>query len=139
MPTKKTVPKQKTAQKARPASRIPTQVKPPKRGEIWIVDFNPTEGDEITKQRPAVVLGTQAIGLNITIIVPLTTWQVAFANVWHIISVQAQRSSGLQVQSGASCYHLRSVSNTRFLRKLGSVSALELDEITACVQNCVEI
>jgi mRNA interferase MazF len=113
--------------------------KPPKRGEIWVVDFNPTEGDEISKQRPAVVLGTQAIGLHITIVVPLTTWRADFASVWHIIRIQAQRSSGLQAESGASCYHLRSISNTRFLRKLGSVSALELEEITACVQNCVEI
>lgn len=136
MPAKKAPVKQKVQQKTTPLKRVPTS---PKRGEIWIVDFNPTKGDEITKQRTAVVLGTQAIGLHISIVVPLTTWQSDFANVWHIIPIQAIRTSGLQAQSGASCYHLRSISHTRFLRKLGTVTPLELEEITACVQNCVEV
>ncbi len=30
----------------------------PKRGEIWLVELNPTRGQEIQKARPAVVLST---------------------------------------------------------------------------------
>lgn len=117
---------------------IPISITAPVRGEIWLVNFDPTQGDEIRKQRPAVVLGTKALGLSITIVVPLTTWRAEFAKVWHIVPVQATPQSGLTSVSGASCYHVRSVSNARFLRKLGTVSAVECAEITACVQNCVE-
>jgi hypothetical protein len=45
----------------------------------------------------------------------------------------------LTAPSGASCYHVRSVSHGRFMKKIGAVSSEELEEITACVQNCVEL
>ena len=43
----------------------------PKRGEIWRVDFNPTKGAEIQKQRPAVVISSDALGkLPLKIVAP---------------------------------------------------------------------
>jgi mRNA interferase MazF len=111
----------------------------PLRGEIWLINFDPTQGDEMRKQRPAVVLGTQASGLNLSIVVPLTTWRPDFMQVWHIIEVASKLGSGLTAESGASCYHVRSVSHGRFMKKIGAVSSEELEEITACVQNCVEL
>jgi mRNA interferase MazF len=109
------------------------------RGELWLADLEPTRGDEIKKHRPVVILGTKAIGLDVSIVVPLTTWRTDFAKVWHIIEVQHSKQSGLSKQSAASCYHVRSLSNTRLLKKLGAITEAELDEITACVQNCVEV
>ncbi|MGH7594759.1 MAG: type II toxin-antitoxin system PemK/MazF family toxin [bacterium] len=32
------------------------QMKHPKRGEIWLIDFNPARGSEQSGQRPAVVI-----------------------------------------------------------------------------------
>jgi mRNA interferase MazF len=126
-----------------PARKLPSKSHAkhviPARGEIWYADLEPTRGDEINKQRPVLVLGTKAIGLDLSIVVPLTTWRADFASVWHIIEVQKSAQSGLSVQSGASCYHVRSLSNARCIRKIGNVTAVELDEITACVQNCVEL
>lgn len=47
----------------------------PHRGEIWIVDFNPTVGSEIQKQRTAVVVSLDTIGkLPLRIVVPITGW-----------------------------------------------------------------
>ncbi|MEB3178118.1 MAG: type II toxin-antitoxin system PemK/MazF family toxin [Nostocaceae cyanobacterium] len=34
----------------------------PKRGEIWLVNFDPTVGAEIKKVRPAVVISSDAVG-----------------------------------------------------------------------------
>jgi mRNA interferase MazF len=34
----------------------------PKRGEIWLVNFDPTIGAEIKKVRPAVVISSDAVG-----------------------------------------------------------------------------
>ena len=34
----------------------------PKRGEVWLVDLDPTRGQEIKKKRPVVVLSADPIG-----------------------------------------------------------------------------
>jgi len=51
----------------------------PCRGELWIVNLDPTVGAEIKKTRPAVVISTDAIEtLPIKTIVPITTWNEKF-------------------------------------------------------------
>ena len=48
----------------------------PKRGEIWLVNFDPTIGAEIRKSRPAVVISSNAVGkLPIKLIAPITDWK----------------------------------------------------------------
>ena len=48
----------------------------PKRGEVWLIDFDPTVGAEIRKVRPAVVLTVPGVGrLPLQIVVPLTEWK----------------------------------------------------------------
>jgi len=34
----------------------------PKRGDIWLVDLDPTRGQEIKKRRPVIVLSADPIG-----------------------------------------------------------------------------
>lgn len=47
----------------------------PSRGEIWNLRFDPSEGAEITKIRPAVVISIPAIGrLPLRIVAPVTEW-----------------------------------------------------------------
>ena len=44
------------------------------RGEVWWVRFDPAEGDEVTKTRPAIVLSNEGANLRIgrALVVPLT-------------------------------------------------------------------
>lgn len=58
----------------------------PQRGEVWIVNFDPTVGSEIQKTRPAVVVSSDAVGrLPVKLVVPLTDWKPHYAgNIWHV-------------------------------------------------------
>ena len=48
----------------------------PRRGEIWLVDLNPTRGAEFRKTRPVVVVSSDEIGvLPIRLVAPITEWK----------------------------------------------------------------
>jgi mRNA interferase MazF len=52
-----------------------------RRGEIWLVDFDPAVGGEIRKIRPAVVMSMDAIGrLPLRMVVPITDWKPQYAH-----------------------------------------------------------
>jgi len=47
----------------------------PKRGEIWLVQLDPTRGQEIHKTRPAVVISSEIFSsIPMRIIIPVATW-----------------------------------------------------------------
>ena len=53
----------------------------PKRGEIWLVDFDPSIGADIQKTRPALVISMDAIGrLPLRMVVPITDWKPQYAS-----------------------------------------------------------
>lgn len=110
----------------------------PKRGEVWRVRFDPAVGAEIQKIRPAVVVGMDSIGrLPLKIVVPVTDWKPAFANFAWFVHVPATPHNGLAKDSGADAFQVKSVSETRFLDRLGELTAGQLDDIAAAVAACV--
>ncbi len=45
----------------------------PRRGDVWLVNLDPTIGMEMKKTRPALVISSDAVGkLAIKLIVPIT-------------------------------------------------------------------
>jgi mRNA interferase MazF len=49
------------------------------RGDIWLVNLDPTIDSEIRKTRPCAIVNDDAIGvLPLKIIVPITDWKEAF-------------------------------------------------------------
>jgi mRNA interferase MazF len=111
----------------------------PERGEIWLVRFDRSVGDEIRKERPAVVLSsTRLIRLKLRIVVPLTGWSPAFDQFpWHY-KVEANKQTGLSKTSSADALQIKSVSVMRFVRKLGSISESDLKEITQALVMLIE-
>ena len=89
--------------------------------EIWMVDFNPTRGQEISKLRPAIVVNDQSLGkLNLRVVVPIT--DVKLASVWHH-EIVPNKGNGLSKNSCADCFQLKSLSCDRFIKKIGSLDA----------------
>ncbi len=84
--------------------------------EIWMVDFNPTKGQEISKLRPAIVVNDQRLGkLNLRVVVPITDVK---SNVWHH-EIMPSKANGLSKNSAADCFQLKSLSCDSFVKKLG--------------------
>ena len=102
----------------------------PRRGEIWRVQFNPTRGDEIQKTRPAVVISADGlVGLRLSLVVPITGWKSAFANIAWLVQITPTPQKGLTKVSAANPLQTRSVSLERFTDKVGVVEETTLEEI----------
>jgi mRNA interferase MazF len=110
----------------------------PRRGEVWNVRFDPSVGAEIQKVRPAVVMSLDSVGrLPLKIVVPITDWKPAFANFAWFVHLPATPDNGLTKESGADAFQVKSLSETRFLDKLGELTAGQLDDIASAVAACV--
>jgi mRNA interferase MazF len=110
----------------------------PVRGEVWRIRFDPAEGDEIKKVRTAVVLSRDAIGrLRLKIVVPITEWKPRFASYPWFVRLTPTPANGLTKESGADAFQVKSISETRFLNRLGELTGSELDEIASAIAVCV--
>jgi mRNA interferase MazF len=111
----------------------------PKRGEIWLVNFDPTVGAEIKKVRPAVVISSDSVGkLPIKLIAPITDWKTYFsANFWHV-KIESNSINRLNKASAIDTLQLRGVDLQRFIRKLGGVSEITMLEIVAAIATVIE-
>jgi len=111
----------------------------PRRGEVWKIDFNPTRGAEIQKQRPAIVISSDAMGkLPLKIVAPITEWKPHFTgNLWHIHLMPSQEN-GLGKESAVDLLQIRSVDTSRFILRLGCIREVQLEEILQALAAVVE-
>ena len=110
----------------------------PNRGDIWLIRFDPSEGDEIQKIRPAVVMTVAGAGrMKLQIVVPITAWQPQFSRYFWMIPLPADQQTGLSKPSAADAFQVKSLSVNRFQQKLGILSTEQLDEISAAIALCI--
>jgi mRNA interferase MazF len=111
----------------------------PKRGEVWLVNLDPTMGVEIKKTRPVVVVSSDSVGrLPIKLVAPITDWKEIFAfNPWHI-QIEPNRENGLTKVSAIDTLQLRGVDFQRFVRRLGLLSSEEMMEVVAAIALVIE-
>jgi mRNA interferase MazF len=105
-----------------------------RRGDIWWVNLDPTQGSEIRKTRPAVVITTDALNRarRTVVIVPLSTGPVARPPI-----VVATPSAGLN--SVAVCDQLRAVDKRRLTHNSGRLATAELQLIEEGVRRVLEL
>ncbi len=110
------------------------------RGEIWLVDFDPTVGAEIRKVRPAVVISVDTMGrLPLRIVVPITDWKPSYKSLPWFVQLPASTTNGLLKDSGADCFQTKSISEARFVRRLGTLTSSQLDSIASGIALCVGV
>jgi len=111
-----------------------------RRGEVWLINLDPTVGSEIQKTRPAVIVNDDAIGiLPLRVIVPITAWQDRYAVAPWMVRLEPETTNGLDKPSAADAFQVRSVSHVRFVRQLDTVSAQALQDITRALATVLAI
>ena len=111
----------------------------PSRGEIWLVDLNPTRGQEIRKNRPAVVVSSDLFGqISMRIAISITSWQEKFRDRPFMIKIAADSQTGLTQLSAGNVLQIRSLSTERFIKRLGAVTPVVLNELLATLAVCTD-
>jgi len=112
----------------------------PRRGEVWLVQFDPSIGAEIQKLRPAVVISTNDVGrLPLRIVVPITNWHPQLALLSWFVPIPASTANGLSKDSAADGFQVKSISESRFVRKLGILTDEIVNDIASTIALCVGV
>ena len=110
----------------------------PRRGEVWQIQFDPIEGAEVGKTRPAVVMNIPAVGrLPLRMVVPVTGWKNHWATTPWLIHIRPGKRNGLTKPSAADAFQTKSLSIERFQKRLGVLRADEVEQIAAAICLCV--
>ena len=91
-----------------------------KRAEVWRVNLDPTLGAEIRKTRPVVIVNDDAIGvLPLRVVVPITDWKDRYSIAPWMVKLEINKQNGLTKTSAADAFQVRSLSQVRFVDKIG--------------------
>ena len=101
----------------------------PSRGEVWLVDLDPTLGHEQGGKRPALVISADGFnhsGAGLVAILPLTTKEKK--NPSHV-SVSPPEG-GLRQNGFVKCEDIRCASKQRLSSRWGNVSPRTLAQVS---------
>jgi mRNA interferase MazF len=108
------------------------------KGEVWLINLDPTLGAEIQKTRPAIIVSEDAIGiLPLRVIVPLTDWKERYKIAAWLVRIEPDAGNGLIMPSAADAFQIRSVSQVRFASRIGQVSDSDLRNILKATQTVI--
>ncbi|MEU2431389.1 type II toxin-antitoxin system PemK/MazF family toxin [Streptomyces sp. NPDC007861] len=109
-----------------------------RRGDVYLVDYEPARGSEANKARPAVIVSND--GANATVertqrgvvtLVPLTT---NTSRVYPFQVLLSAAECGLPKDSKVQCEQVRALAPERLLRRLGSVPRQRMAEIDTALR-----
>lgn len=75
--------------------------------------------------------------LRLRIVVPITTWQPHFAKHLWLVYIEKTPPNGLDHDSAADAFQVRSLSEERFVQRIGKLTPAQMDEIAAAIALCV--
>ncbi len=105
----------------------------PKRGEVYLVNFDPTVGAEIRKTRPALIIQNDISNYYspITIVAAITSFD---GGKLYPTEIKIEASEGgLDHESLVLLNQIRSVDTQRLAQKLGSLSQPRMEEIDTSI------
>ena len=105
-----------------------------KRGEVWLVNLDPTIGHEIKKSRPAVIIQND-VGNKfspVTIIAPVTSQKSE--SVYPFEAFLERQKTGLDKDSKVLLNQIRAIDKQRLIKKLGKADEDALGRIDEAIK-----
>lgn len=104
------------------------------RGDVWWVALDPTQGSEIKKTRPCVVLTHDTLNRlrKTVVVVPLSTAATPHPPITVAVTCQGQAAVAVIDQ-------IRAVAKHRLQSKMETLSAIDLSAITRAISTILEI
>ena len=101
---------------------------PPTRGDVFLIELDPTRGSEIRKTRPCLVVSPDELNqhLQTVIVAPMTTGGQAYP--WRVRCRFRERAGYVAIDQ------LRTVDSGRLVKRLGRVSPGTLTAVLAILQ-----
>jgi mRNA interferase MazF len=99
------------------------------RGDVWWVNFDPSVGGEIQKQRPAVVVSNDASNkyLNRVQVIPLTSNTDRVYPSEALVLIDDKKSKAMADQ-------LTTISKMRLINSAGRLSAADMQKIDLAIK-----
>lgn len=101
----------------------------PKRGEVWLVNFDPTVGSEIKKTRPAVILQNNTCNRfsSVTVVAAVSS---QFSDTLYPTEVLVEPpDGGLKERSVVLLNQVRTVDGARLVKKIGALRSATLESV----------
>jgi mRNA interferase MazF len=109
----------------------------PRRGEVWLVDFNPGRGSEQQGVRPAVVVqndvGNEYAGTTIVAAITSTI------KIYPVTVALKPGEGGLKKTSMVNLAQILTVDKTRLQRRIGTLPAVRMDMVNAAIKISLDV
>ncbi|HCR86054.1 MAG TPA: type II toxin-antitoxin system PemK/MazF family toxin [Alphaproteobacteria bacterium] len=105
-----------------------------KRGEVYLIDFEPSIGGEIRKTRPAVIISNNQSNkyLNRIQVVPITSQITRLYPSEAYVTISGKQGKAMADQ-------IMTISKQRIKKLLGKVSAQEIKDVERAIKVQLEI
>ena len=114
-------------------AKRPTPLVRPRRGEVYLVNFDPTIGAEIRKTRPALIVQNDVANRHsaITIVAVITS---QFDQTLYPTEVLiSPPEGGLRTESVALLNQIRSIDKQRLVRRLGNLRPETMERVDRAI------
>ena len=108
----------------------------PKKGEIYLVNFDPAIGAEIKKTRPALILQNDIANRysSVTIVAAITSFSDKDGKMYPTEVFIGDSEGGLDNDSVALLNQIRTIDKQRLVKKLGVLKDKTMAQIDKAVQ-----
>lgn len=109
-----------------------------RRGDVFMVDFNPARGNEQAGFRPAVVIQNDT-GNRYSLTTIVATVTTMMHKIYPFLVHLDEGEEGLEKESVVNLAQILTVDKSRLVKKLGSLSAEKMERVDQAIKVSLDL